>query len=72
MKPFEIESDIRRLQTDDWFRSSVKICLEYMGEETTVGNVRSVLSECPCRIDWEEWAVKIKTRKGLRFRPQPS
>jgi hypothetical protein len=37
-----------------------------MNEETTVGNVRKILTESPCRIDWEEWAVQIKTRRSKR------
>jgi hypothetical protein len=64
MTPLEIEAVVRTLQTDQWFRNAVKTCMVEMNEETTVGNVRKILTESPCRIDWEEWAVQIKTRKA--------
>lgn len=68
MKAVAVESVIRRVMSDESFRADVKLCLGTMGEEQTIGRLRELLRAAPCGIDFEEWAVQIKTRQSNKER----
>ena len=64
MRSDAVESIVSRVMANESFRADVKLCLGSMGEEQTIGRLREILKAAPCAIDFEEWAVQIKTRKS--------